>query len=114
MSEEDVKQRVERMAETLELDAEQKKKILKLELDFYNKMQTVRSNNQGDFEAMRSAMQESRKQRQEKYKEILTKPQMDKLTQLMEQRMQRMQQGGPPGERQPADSTRSRGRGRGN
>ena len=96
--------------------------MLKIELDFFNKMQSMRPNTGGppaerDFEAMRANMEKARKERDEKYAEVLTEAQMEKYNKLMEERMQRMQErGGPPGGgQQQQDTTRAqRGRGRGN
>ena len=123
MSEEAVKERVDRTAETLELTGDQKKQILKIELDFFNSMQNMRPNTGGrpsesDFQAMRENMEKIRTERDEKYAAVLTEAQMEKYQKLMEERMQRMQEmrGGPPGggQRQ-GDTTRvQRGRGRGN
>ncbi len=124
MSEEAIKERVENTAVTLELTEEQKKKVLKIELDFFNKMQSSRPNfgegrpNEADFAAMRENMEKMRIERDEKYKAVLTEAQMEKYNKLMEERMQRMQErggppGGPPGQRMPQDTTRQRGRGRG-
>jgi len=121
MSEEDIKERVENTATTLELTEEQKKKVLKVELDFYNKRQSMRSNTGGrpseaEMATMRASMQEARQKVDDEYAKVLTEAQMAKYNKLMEERRQRMQErGGPPRDRsQPQDTTRAqRGRGRG-
>ena len=124
MSEEAIKERVNQTAETLDLSEDQKKQMLKIELDFFNKMQSARPNfeegrrpSEADFAAMRENMQKMRTERDEKYKAVLTEAQMAKYNKLMEERRQRMQEqrGGPPGQRIQQDTTRAqRGRGRGN
>ena len=95
MTEEDIKQRVDNLAETLECTDQQKEEILDYEIEWNRKMQTERAKMQsgGDFdrEAFRARMQEQRKLKDEKYKEILTDVQMVKYNQLMEERMQQRQ-----------------------
>ena len=116
MSEENIIQRVDNLAETLECTNQQKEKILEYELDWYRKMQTERakfSGGPGDFdrEAMRAKMQVQRKLKDEKYKEILTDAQMVKYNQLMEERMQQRQaQGEGQGQGDSQSSQRQRGR----
>ena len=94
MSEKNIKLRVDNLAETLECTDQQKEKILEYELEFYRKMQTERqkmSDGGADREAMRAQMQEQRKLKDAKYKEILTDAQMIKYNQLREERMQQRQ-----------------------
>ena len=117
MSEENVKQRVDNLAETLECTDQQKEKILAYELDWYRKMQTERQkmmDGGGDREAMQAKMQEQRKLKDEKYAEVLTEAQMKKYNQLMEERMQQRQaqrQGQEQGQGDGQNSQRQRGRG---
>ncbi len=119
MTEENVKERVNNLAETLECTDQQKEKLLDIELEWYRKMQTERAkfragNGNFDREAMRTKMQEQRKLKDEKYKEVLTDAQMKKYNQLMEERMQaRQQQRQGQGQERgaPQDSQRQRGRG---
>ena len=116
MTEDDIKERVESTSKTLELSDDQHEKILKYELDFYNKMQIERqkmqnSGGQFDREEMREKMMKIRDERNAKYEEILSPDQYKKFTEIQEQRRSEMRQqresGGQPSER-PA-----RGRGRG-
>ena len=105
MTQEDVKERVGRLTESLGCSDVQKKKILDFELQQYNKGQTERQKFAGDREAMREYMQKQRKLRDEKYTEILTEDQMKKYIQIQEERRQQ-RQGQSPGQ----DSQRGRGR----
>ena len=113
-SEEDVKARVESLADTLNLSEKQEKEILTFELEFYTTMQKERENfdpETGDREAMRARMMEIRDERDARYKEVLTTEQYTKYTKMVEERRSRMRQ--RPGERPGSESQRSRGRGRG-
>jgi len=113
-SEEDVKARVESLADTLKLSEKQEKEVLAFELEFYKTMQKERENfdpETGDREAMRVRMMEIREERDASYKEILTGEQYKKYTRMVEKRRSRMRQ--RPGERPDSESQRSRGRGRG-
>ena len=114
MTEDDVKQRVERLSETLELNEEQQSKIMKYELDAYKKREVERQKYQGDREAMRAAMMKYREERDKVYKETLTEEQMTKYKELEEQRRQEMQNRQPrnPDGQQGGDRPQ-RGRGRG-
>ena len=111
MTEENVKQRVTRTAEALELNEDQKKKIMDYEVQAFRAGQAERQRLRGDREAMRSYMQEQREQRDKKYKEVLSEEQYKKYAEQREKRREEMQnrqrpQEGGGGER-PA-----RGRGR--
>ena len=121
MTEEDIKERVESSAKTLNMNDEQHKKALAVEMDFYNKMQIERQKmmNAGgppdDREAMRAKMMEMRDQRNARYEEILTPEQYKQFIDMQEQRMremreqrQQMNQDGEGSQERPA-----RGRGRG-
>ena len=114
-TEDDVKQRVDRLSESLEMTDEQEAAILKFELDAYKKNQVERQKlmDAGDREAMRSYMQEQKKVRDVKYAEILTEEQMKEYAKILEERQQQMRDRNK--ERNPEqDGERSeRGRGRG-
>jgi Spy/CpxP family protein refolding chaperone len=119
MTEEDIKDRVDNLAETLALTEDQHQKILDYELEFYNKrqieFQKMRNNPDGppDREAMRANMQKMREERDQKYAEVLTKEQMEKYSQIQEQRrseMRRQYQEGNPGGQESNDRP-ARGRG---
>ena len=61
LTEEDIKERVEQTAKTLDLSEDQHKKILAVEMDFYNKMQIERQKmrNAGGPPPDREEMRES-------------------------------------------------------
>ncbi|MCK4853548.1 MAG: hypothetical protein KAT31_04790 [Bacteroidales bacterium] len=110
MTEEDVKERVKRTADSLDLTDAQEKKVLEFELEFFKKNQKVRENfdfETGDREAMREFMMKQREERNEKYAEVLTEKQLDKFLQMQDRRQQQMRQ------RREEDSGGQRGRGRG-
>ena len=92
LTEEDVKERVNRLAETLELSDDQKQKVLDYELENRKTMQEKRKANQGDREAMRAVMMEQRELRDSKYAEILNDDQMAKYKEIQEKRAQQRQQ----------------------
>jgi hypothetical protein len=122
MTEEDIKERVANNAETLKMNDEQHKKVLAVEMDFYNKMQIERQKmmNAGgpptDREAMREKMMKMRDDRNAEYEVILNAEQYKQFIDLQEQRQREMreqrQQSDPDGE---GDNTErsERGRGRG-
>ena len=124
MTEDDIKERVESTAKSLELSDEQHKKVLSIEIESYNKMQIEfqkmrnagGSPGDGDREAMRERMMKMRDDRNTKYEEVLSKEQYVKFTEIQEQRQNEMrqqrQQNNPDGEDQPAERP-ERGRGRG-
>lgn len=123
MSEEDIKESVEKTAKTLELTDEQHKKVLAVEMDFYNKMQIefqkMRNTGgppaDGDRQAMRDKMMKMREDRNAAYEEVLTPEQYKKFIASEEQRREEMrqqrQQANPDGQGDAADRP-SRGRGR--
>lgn len=109
-TEEDVKERVKRMADSLDLTTEQEKKILAIELEYFEKNREMRENfdpETSDREAMREFMMKQREEREEKYAEILTDEQWEKYEQIMDRRRQNMRR------RMEEDSGGQRGRGRG-
>ncbi len=112
MTEEEVKEGVRRTADSLDLTAEQEKKVLAFEMDFYKERQKMFENfdpETGDREAMRAKMMKQRDERNDKYAEVLTEEQLEKFQEMQDRRRQNMRQrreenpGGDPG----------RGRGRG-
>ena len=110
MTEEDVKERVQRWTDSLDLTDAQEKKVLEFEMEFFRKNQEVRENfdfETGDREAMRAYMMKQREERDEKYAEVLTDGQLEKYREMQERRIQRMHQ------RREEDSGGQRGRGRG-
>ncbi|MCK4748725.1 MAG: hypothetical protein KAT15_16845 [Bacteroidales bacterium] len=118
MTEEDIKERVDNLAETLKMSEDQHKKILAVDMEFYNKMQIERQKmrNDGgpppDREAMRAKMREMRDERNQKYEDVLTPEQYDKFIEIQERRREQMrqqhQQNNPGGE----EDRPPRGRGR--
>ena len=119
MTEEDIRERSERTAKTLGLNEEQQKKILVIDMDFYNKMQIERQKmrNAGgpsaDREEMRSKMMKMRDDRNLQYEEVLTADQYKKFIEMQEQRqneMRQQQQSNPGGG---GEEKAERGRGRG-
>ena len=122
MTEDDIKEQVDNTAQTLKLSDDQQKKVLAVEMDFYNKMQIEfqKMRNQGgpptDREAMRAKMMKMRDDRNAEYEAILTPDQYKQFINQQEQRMREMreqrQQNRPEGSG--SDTTRAeRGRGRG-
>jgi len=98
MTEEDIKERVDNLAETLEMSKDQHKKILAVDMDFYNRMQIERQKmmNEGgpgpDQEAMRAKMRKIRDERNQQYEEVLTPAQYEKFIEIQEQRRREMRQ----------------------
>jgi len=116
-TEEDVKERVKRSTQALNLSEEQEKKIMDFEIETFKKNQVERQKFQGDREAMRDYMIKQREERDKKYEEVLTEDQYKKFKENQEQRRKEMQdrrqnnQGKPGG--QQGDDRPARGRGRG-
>jgi hypothetical protein len=110
-TEEDIKERVSSMADSLDMTEDQEKKILAIELAYFKQNQERRENfdpETGDREAMREYMMQQREERNEKYAEILTVEQMEKYQEMADRRRQNMRR------RMEEDSGgRGRGRGRG-
>lgn len=98
MTEEDIKERVANIAETLKLTDEQHKKVLAAEMDFYNKRQIERQKmmNAGgppaDRTAMREKMMKLRDERNAQYEKVLTPEQYEKFIEMQEQRRSEMRQ----------------------
>jgi hypothetical protein len=111
MTQENVEQRVGRLAATLELNAEQKKTILDYELEQFKKNQVERQRIQGDRDQMRDYMMKQREERDKKYKEVLTEEQWTKYMEDREQRRQNNQDRQRPegGDRERPPRGRDRG-----
>ncbi|MCP4313522.1 MAG: hypothetical protein GY790_19890 [Bacteroidetes bacterium] len=98
MTEEDVKERVERTAKTLGLNDEQHKKILAIDMDFYNKMQVERQKmrnmerTEENRNAMREKMTKMNDERNKQYENVLTPEQYNKYLEIQEQRRNEMHQ----------------------
>lgn len=119
MTEEDIKENVEQTAKTLGLNDDQHKKILAIDMDFFNKMQIERQKmrnmerTEENRDAMRTRMMKMRDDRNKQYKEVLTPDQYEEFIIIQDQRRNEMRQ-----QRQQynPDSTQSerpaRGRGR--
>lgn len=110
MTEEDIKENVDNLAETLDLTAEQQKKILNYDMEFYTKIQVEREKHMGDRDAMRAAMMKARDERNEKYEEVLTPEQMKKFLEIQEQRRNQMRQQREQGGGEEEKPARGRGR----
>ena len=108
MTEEDIKENVDNTAKTLKLNDEQHKKVLAVDMDFYNKMQIEfqKMRNAGgpptDREAMREKMMKMRDERNAEYEKVLTPDQYKQFIETQEQRQREMreqrQQSNPDGE----------------
>jgi len=123
MTEDDIKENADNTAKTLGLTAEQGKKVLAIDMDFYNKMQIERQKMMSaggppadvDREAMREKFTKMRDDRNAQYEAVLTADQYKKYLEVQEQRQSEMRQqyqqsnpnGAGEGEAPPA-----RGRGR--
>jgi hypothetical protein len=118
MTEEDVKERVKRQTQALELSEAQEKTITDFEVGQFKKNQVEMQKFQGDREKMREHMQGQRELRDKKYEEVLTPEQLEKYKKQQEERRQQMQerrqqnQGGD-GNDGGEGSRPDRGRGRG-
>ena len=112
-SEENMKERVSNMADTLKLSDQQEKKILDSELKFSRTMRSQRENfdfASGDRDAFRTKMRTLSEDRDAQYKEILNTEQFAKYSKMMEGRRSQMRQSS---QREGGEEERSsRGRGR--
>ena len=73
-----LQQQYQEMIAMLELTPEQETEFSAITRKYREKMQTIRQNNQGDFQAMRSEMQTLRQEQNEELKAILTVEQFEK------------------------------------
>jgi len=119
MTEEDIKERVENTAKVLDLNDEQHKKILAVEMDFFNRMQIERQKMMNaertpeNRDAMRAKMIKMRDERNEQYKAVLSPDQYKKFLEIQEQRraeMRQQRQQRTPDGGQEARPERGRGR----
>lgn len=98
MTEDDIKERAENTARNLELSDEQHKKILAIDMDFFNKMQIEGQKMMNaertpeNRDAMRTKMMKMRDDRNKQYEEALTAEQYKKFINIQEQRMNEMRQ----------------------
>lgn len=123
MTEDDIKENAANTAKTLGLTDEQGKKVLAIDMDFFNKMQIERQKMMsaggppasGDREAMREKFTKMRNDRNAQYEAVLTPDQYTKYIETQEQRRSEMrkqyQQSNPDGEGDGA-APPARGRGR--
>ena len=95
--EERAKAETERLTILLSLNADQKAKIEAIELDLGKQMAAERQSNQGNREAMTAVFQKIDKERDNKYKTVLTADQFKKYLDDKAQRPQRGQGGGQGG-----------------
>lgn len=119
MTEDDIKERAEKTAKVLELNDDQAKKILAIDMDFYNKMQIERQKMRNaertpeNRDAMREKMTTMRDDLNKQYEAVLSPEQYEKHLEMQEQRRNEMrenrQQNNPNGE-QEARPERGRGR----
>ncbi len=108
-SEDNVKERVERLSQSLELSEEQHNKVLEFELESYKKNQVNMQKYRDDRVKMREIMTEQRELRDKKYKEILTEEQYNTFKANQQERMRNR----PADPQRPAGTERpDRGRGR--
>ena len=108
-TEDDVKQRVNRLSQALDLTEDQEKKVLEFEMEQYKKNSVEMQKHRGDREKMREIMTNQRELRDKKYGEVLTEEQYKKYKQNQQDRMQNRR----PQDRPQQQGTRpDRGRGR--
>ncbi len=120
MTEDDIKENAKNTAETLKLSDEQAKKILAVDMEFYNKMQIERQKmmNAGgppaeaDREAMRSKMMKMRDDRNAQYEAVLNPEQYKKFQEIQEQRRSEMQRQFQDRPQEEQSERPDRGRGR--
>ncbi len=74
------------MVKNLGLDATQAAKVKAINLEFAQKMQAAREENQGDRETMKATRMEMQNNKNEALKEVLTKEQFEKHAQMQENR----------------------------
>lgn len=98
MTEDDIKERAEQTAKVLELNDDQAKKILAIDMDFYNKMQIERQKMRNaertpeNRDAMREKMTTMRDDLNEQYEAVLSPEQYEKHLKMQEQRRDEMRQ----------------------
>lgn len=93
--EEMAKRQTERLNEALDLNKDQKQKVYDLNLETGKKMRKLREEQGGNgFEAMRDEMGKIREEQNVKMKKILTDKQWTKYEKYLEERRERMRNGG--------------------
>ena len=90
-ADERAKSQTERLEKLVTLTADQKTKIQAINLELAKQMDTQMQNNQGNRDAMRTAMQEIDKNRDAKYKGVLTDEQFKKYSDDKAQRQKEME-----------------------
>jgi len=119
MTEDDIKERSAQTARTLELNEDQTKKILSIDMDFYNKMQIERQKMRNmerspeNRDIMMEKMRTMRDERNEQYEKVLTPDQYEKFIEMEEQRrseMREKRQQNNPDSKQEERPARGRGR----
>ena len=111
-SEENMKRRIANLADSLDMTADQEKKITAYESELFKEMQKARENfdpETGDREEMRERMMEIMEKRNAKYEEVLSAEQYAKYSKMMQNRQRQRPQRSGEGE----GERPSRGRGRG-
>ena len=96
------KRQTEELTKTLDLNKDQQKKVLDLNLKQAEKMQAMREemrNGGGDREAMRGKMMQLREEQNKEMKKVLTESQYKKYEKYLEERRNMRGQGGPGGQR---------------
>lgn len=88
--EEMAKRQTDRLDDVLDLNKDQEEQVYELNLETGKKMRDLRSENRGDFEAMREKMGEIRKVQNKQMKKILTDKQWPEYEKFMEERRERM------------------------
>ena len=90
-ADERAKSQTERLEKLVTLTADQKTKIQAINLELAKQMDTQMQNNQGNRDAIRTAMQEIDKSRDAKYKGVLTDEQFKKYSDDKAQRQKEME-----------------------
>ena len=96
------KRQTEELTKTLDLNKDQQKKVLDLNLKQAEKMQAMREemrNGGGDREAMRGKMMQLREEQNKEMKKVLTESQYKKYEKYLEERRNMRGQEGPGGQR---------------
>ena len=96
------KRQTEELTKTLDLNKDQQKKVLDLNLKQAEQMQAMRDdmrNSGGDREAMRDKMMKLREEQNKEMKKVLTESQYKKYEKYLEERRNMRGQEGPGGQR---------------
>lgn len=96
------KRQTEELTKTLDLNKDQQKKVLDINLKQAEKMQAMRDemrNGGGDREGMRDKMMKLREEQNKEMKKVLTDDQYKKYEKYLEERRNMRGQGGPGGQR---------------